>query len=237
MSSSPIVDLIENAGPEGLETAALCRHFRCTPQEIGDEIERLKDAGQILGFAGTWILPHHFPSLQDRMTQALEALHTAQPTQPLFDPVAVANKAGLRWGSKPSTRLLSRIAEAGTVRERNGRFGLSASSIEFKPATRVLLDRAKSELDRVPIGAANPAALARELRLPPQAVDEILEIGANAGEIREIAPELWITKDRLAATKAQIKAHFGEEEPTVAQVRDYLATSRRIAHAILEAAD
>jgi hypothetical protein len=234
MSSSPIVDLVAKAGPEGLETNDLCRHFRCAPQEIGDEIERLKEAGDILGFAGTWVVPDFLPILETRMTKALSDLHALNPTQPLFDPVAIANQAELRWGSKPSARLLTRLSEGGAVRGRNGRFGLTGSPIELKTATRVLLDKIKTELDRVPIGAANPEALTRELRLPPQAIDEILEIGANVGEIREIAPELWITKERLAATLAQVKAHFGGEEPTVAQVRDHLGSSRRIAHALLE---
>lgn len=234
MSRIQLVELITQAGAQGAETKALCRRLNRTPQDLGYDFEFLRENGQIIGFAGTWIAPKFLDELKERIKTALSELHASAPQEPLFSPTEISRAARMRWEEKPMARLLAKLSEDSEIRARNGRFGLADQAVEPKPATRQLLDRVRAELDRHELGAMTPVDLARALQIPPQAVDSVLESGANLGELSEPAPGFWLTREREAQIERQLQEAFKEEEPTVAQVRDLLDTSRRIAHALLE---
>jgi selenocysteine-specific elongation factor len=67
-----------------------------------------------------------------------------------------------------------------------------------------------------------------------QAVDEILRLGVEAGDVIRVAAGVYFSPRQVEALKEQIHAIFGEKPFTAAQFRDAVGTTRKYAIPLLE---
>jgi len=215
------------ADPNGITTERICRFTRKTPQELGDVFERLLAQQKLLGFAGLWMSAESFKVGADKLVLALQELHAATPTDAWISPARAVKAAELKWEGKPLERILTRLATEGTIELGPKGICLKEFILELSPRQRTLLDRVIEAIERDGVAPPSPQAIAQELGIPRQAVEEILRLGLRSGEVLQIADVVFYTPRQIEALKAQIADVAGGKPFTSTDLRDALQTTRK----------
>jgi selenocysteine-specific elongation factor len=221
------------AAPNGITTQAICDDLRQSPQQLGDCFEKLIDEEKAIGFAGVWLNPEHYEALAVRVEQELLALHQANPRESSFPVSQLERLLGLKWGPKPVARLFTRLADDQRLYEDSGR--VSHLTVQFRPSDKqaALLSRVQHLLDSYGINPPPPAFLCRELGIPQQAVEEILRVGARAGQIVQLDEAVCYTTQQFEHIEANLRAWAGTKSFAPNEVRDYLGSTRKYVHPLL----
>jgi len=99
-----------------------------------------------------------------------------------------------------------------------------------------LLARVVEVLETFPVDVPPTMELSRLVGVPPQATDEILRLGWEAGMVLRIE-DLWYTPKQLEGIKERVR-ELGAKGPfTAAEFRDAVGTSRKYAIPLLEHLD
>lgn len=218
--------------PAGLPTERLCQALGRTPQQLGDVFEKLKRQGALLGFAGWWISPDGLQASVARLHEALLALHEGAPMAPGLAKEQVAKRARLPWTGKPLDRLVSHLAEQGSLKLNGALIAHPSFKVQINPRQEELLKRVEAELDQRGYASPNAFELGNALGVPKQAVEQILEVGVHAGRLVRVPPDLFFTlhqMDRLRAEARQMPKGF-----TAAEFRDRIQASRKVVIPLLE---
>ncbi|MFW5696958.1 MAG: hypothetical protein ACOCX1_00180 [Fimbriimonadaceae bacterium] len=105
----------------------------------------------------------------------------------------------------------------------------------MNPKQRKLFERIRPEIERYPLGSPPSSVLARDLRIPPAAVEGVLQVALKEGDVLRPDPVIWITPRKADAAFQKLKEACGEEA-SIAQVRDLFDVSRKYAEAFLHLA-
>jgi selenocysteine-specific elongation factor len=87
------------------------------------------------------------------------------------------------------------------------------------------------------VNVPGSADLAKALTVPIQAVDEILKLGQQAGELVTIGDGIFYTLGQVETLKQRVREAAGGKPFQAAAVRDALGTTRKYAIPILEYLD
>lgn len=223
--------------PNGLATDHLCRLAGRTPQAMGDVFERLQREGKIRGFAGLWLSADGFQAAVGRLREALRALHAEQPSVAYQSRERAVAKAGLPWSGKPLDRIVAALAAEGQLRVQGTQIQDADFRLTLSARQRALLDRAKEELERQPVTTASAHDIARALAVPPPAIEEILRLGQEAGEVVRLADGIAYTAGQIEAIKGRLAEAYGDRPFSAAEARDLLGASRKYAIPLLEHLD
>lgn len=226
-----LIDLVGKA-PDGLATEEACRALGRTAQDLGDVFERLKVEGGLLGYAGLWFAPETFEAAVGRLHAALLALHEAAPTKSTVPRDRALERARLPWRGKPLERIVAALAAEGRLRVVGNEFGHPEHSARLNARQRELLDRVEAELEREKINVPGGREVAQALGVPVQAVEEILRVGLDCGELVRVGEGIVFTRGQIEALAAEARA-FGRPF-SAAEFRDRLGTTRKYAIPVLE---
>jgi selenocysteine-specific elongation factor len=233
---SQIVAVLE-AAPNGLMTEEICRKLGRSPQELGDAFERLSQSGRVRGLGGLWLGEDSFQDAQSRFGEALKALHEHQPTK-LWQPREPALKrAAIPWQGKPLSRFLSSLESSGLIRVEGTLVKLAEFRVQLTEKQRQFLDRVIAELDKGGINSPSPRTITAAIGAPHQAIDQILILGIEAGEIVQLPEEVFYSLGQIDKLKALTRETFGTKPFTAAEFRDRLGSSRKYAIPLLEYLD
>jgi len=234
--SDSITALLSQA-PNGLPTEEICRLTSRTAQELGMTLEQLSRDGQALGLGGLWLSLEAFEAARSRFLEALSAIHEEQPTK-LWQPrEAALRKAELKWTGKPLERFLSALAARGDLRVEGTMVKRSDFKVRLSDKQRAFLDRVVATLDSGGINSGSSRDLARALTVPPQAIEEILKLGFEAGEIVRLPDGIYYSASQIQVVKETISKLFGAAAFSAGEFRDKTGTSRKYAIPILEHLD
>lgn len=214
-----ILDVVTD-DPNGTSTAQVCKKLGVTPQELGDDFERLRARGALLGFAGVWLTPK---GLEDLTTKLTETLNKRSMTVP-----AAMNASGLTWKGKPLDRLLTLLAEKRKIVLVGEKIRPWGGASDYTPKQQKLLDRVLAILSEQEIEVPPPSYIARELVVPKEAVVEILRLAAQSGDVIQVDEAIYYTKAQMEAIRRLTRGH-----KAAAAVRDSLNTTRRYSEPIL----
>jgi hypothetical protein len=227
-----IVDVVSGE-PQGCATRKLCARLNKTPQELGDSLERLKASQGLFGFAGLWLSPPALSQLEERLLQAIRQRHADRPQERTILGEQVASDVGLKWPAKSLDRLWNHMAGEGKI----AFFPPNVRAPEFKadlpPRQAQFLDRVVAELEKRPIDTPNPHRISETLRIPIQAVEEILAIGVESGRVVQIDEQVFYTPAQLGALEERLSALARSGPLSASRVRDELKTTRKYALALL----
>lgn len=221
----------------GVATDEICRALGKTPQSLGGAFEQLSKNGSVKGFAGLWIGAEAFSNARGRFIDALDRLHQEHPAAAAIPRDRVVAEAGLRWAGKPLDRIIASLVAEGLIRAdgtavRDPRFRVSLS-----PKQAEFLSRVRFELDRHDVSTPSPQEIATSLHVPVQAVDEILRLGLEAGQIVRVGDGIFYTTGGIEGIKARIRQISGGKPFSAAQMRDALGTTRKYVIPLLEHLD
>lgn len=222
---------------DGLPTAEICRLLGRTPQALGDVFEKLRAEEKLVGFAGLWFEPTAFVEAANRFLGALKEMHEAKPMQALQPREKVVARAGLKWAGKPLDRIVAAMVGSGKLRAEGTGVRLASFKIVLTDRQRAFLDRVVEALGQ---GGVNPPGvhdLASILRVPHQAVEEIMRLGVEAGEVIRVAEGIFYAPSGIEKVKQKVR-ELGAKGPfTAAEFRDAAGTSRKYAIPVLEYLD
>jgi selenocysteine-specific elongation factor len=219
---------------DGVPTEAICQRLGRTPQALGDMFERLLQEQKVVGFAGLWFEPAAFRQAVLQLQKALGELHAANPRLASIPRDQVVAKAGLRWSGKPLERVLAALASKGIVRIEGSSLRDPAFSVQLTPRQREFLGRAIEALGRGRATPPPPHELARELGAPIQAVEEILRLGVEAGELVRVGEGIYFTPRALASMVTKLRVSFSQRMFSTSEAREALGTTRKYAIPLLE---
>ena len=220
--------------PNGRGTAAVCKALDKTPQSLGDVFEALRREGKLLGFAGQWIKPKAYDVGVDRVMIALGEMHQKAPAEPSHPAAKVVAQARLNWSGKPLDRIVARMVEKGAVSMRDEEIRLPAFRVRLVERQRAFLDRVVEILESAGINTPNAHEIGKRLPAPSQAVNEILQLGEDVGEIVTLSDGVLFTNRSLMELRERIRTGTGGRPFTLGEMRDSLGTNRRVAVAVLE---
>lgn len=221
----------------GVSTDEVCRVLGKTPQALGKAFEALASEGRVRGFAGLWMRTEIFESAVDTLLATLAQAHEKQPTQAYLPRERVSESSGLRWSGKPLDRILSTLASEGRIAVSGTGIRHPEFQLKLSERQRQLLDRVKVVLVAEPVNVPGPNELARALSVPPQAVEEILRLGVEAGELVRIDEGMFYTHEQLAGVKDKVVEVSQGKPFSAAQFRDAVGTTRKYAIPLLEYMD
>jgi selenocysteine-specific elongation factor len=228
---------ILRGSPLGVPTEEICRVLGKTPQALGDTFETVSASGAVCGFAGLWFNRESFDAAAERFLAALGELHEKSPTQATVPRDRVSVAAGLPWSGKPLDRIVAALASEGRLGVHGHGVKLATFHVRLTPRQREFLDRVKESLSGEPLNVPGIYEVASDVKAPPQAVEEILRVGVQAGEIVSIGDGIHYTREQIEELKRRIREFGGGKPFTAAMVRDGLGTSRKYAIPLLEYLD
>lgn len=220
--------------PNGLTTEEICRRLGKSPQALGDVFESLRKEQKIAGFAGLWYESSSFLKSVARFLGALKELHDEKPMQSLQPREAVMKRAGLNWSGKSLDRILAALAGSGKLRVEGTGVRLPSFKIALSDKQRAFLDRVVTSLDQAGANPPGATELASTLHAPPQAIEEILRLGVEAGEVIRVAEGIFFSPNQLDSLKKKVREMGSKGLFTAAEFRDAVGTSRKYAIPLLE---
>ncbi len=228
--------VLEAVGNEltGTPTPVICKALRCTAQDLGEIFENLESAGSLRSFAGLWYQPAVFEEAIPVFMEALMFSHLKAKGQPLVPRERVSELSGLKWAGKPLDRILAELSRRRLLFVE----GTKIRHCEFQPELptrqRQLLDRVVIEIRKEEVNVPSLREIARAITVPVQAVEEIVNIGVQAGELLDLGTGLFYTVDQIDKIKLKISEHFVERELEPSELRDFLGSSRKYVIPLLE---
>ncbi|QYK56511.1 MAG: selenocysteine-specific translation elongation factor [Fimbriimonadaceae bacterium] len=221
----------------GAPTEAVCRETGLTAQALGGTFEDLRREGEALGFAGLWFTPETFAAATGKLADALRALHESDPRRLLWPREEAVKRANLGWSGKPLDRIVASLVESARLRGGGNQIGLAGFRVELPDKQRALLDRVAQALQEggpSPLPAVEVADL---LKVPRQAVEEILRIGVASGELVRVGEGLHYPVGALEEFRRRAQESLGAGPFAASAFREALGTTRKYAIPILEAFD
>lgn len=218
-------------------TASLCKTLRTTPQDMGDAIERLRNSGKLIGYAGTWLTAEVDTRLKKRFIETLNQAHAERTDRRMLPGNLVARAAGLTLGGKPLDRFLSSLEDAGSIRIEGELIRSTKFKVEPKPKAQAFLERIKVAMEASTIEPPSVYELSATLRVPREAVIGALELGKASGDFVELEGGVWYSMRQLESIREKLKATFGARWFTANEVRDRLGTTRKYVRPLLDYLD
>jgi selenocysteine-specific elongation factor len=234
--SAAVVEAVGNE-PDGAPTEEICRRLGKTPQALGEVFEALLKQEKLRGFAGLWLTPEGFEAGAKLFMESLAEQHAKTPALAGIPRERVVQAAGLKWTGKPLDRIVSELATQGRITVS----GTAVRDVDFKPQLpprqRQFLDRAIEALERETVNVPGPHDIAKALVAPPQAIEEVLRLGVQAGELVQVAEGVFYTPRQIEQLKSRLQELVGTKSFSAAEVRDALGTTRKYIIPLLEHLD
>ncbi|MCH7904885.1 MAG: selenocysteine-specific translation elongation factor [Armatimonadetes bacterium] len=231
-----IITLVGRA-PHGLDTADVCRLVGKSQQALGGVFEKLKEEGKLVGFAGLWFVPDRFSESVSLFLNALRSIHEREPTKLNHSRELAVKSAGLPWLGKPLDRIIAHLAARGDLRVAGTNVALAAFEVKLSDRQAALLARVAQELEGAGVSVPNARAIAESLVVPVQAVEQIIGVGLEAGELVRVGDGLFYTKRQIQQVTEKVRENFADKKFTASEFRGMLGTSRKYAIPLLEFLD
>ncbi len=222
------------ANPNGTLTDEACRVLGKSQQALGNVFERLLKKEKVRGFAGLWFTDETFDAAWARFTEALRRLHEKNPSTANVARERVVSAADLPWTGKPLDRILAAMADDRRIVLSGTNLREPGFAVQLAPKQRQFLDRIVEALEKEPVNTPNPHQIGLLLQAPMPAVEEVLRLGKQAGEIVQIDETVFYTRRQLEELKKRTKALMGTKSFAAAQLRDALGASRKYVIPLLE---
>ncbi len=216
--------------PEGVMTAEI---ERAAGRDVSLDLESAKASGSLISLAGLWLTPGAWEAVAPRLVTALQDLHRREPEVSGWPIEQVCESAGLDWRGKTARRAGQRLADHGVVRMYDDWVAIVGFRPRLTDKQEALLARVVAALDTHGLDTPEMKHLADETGLPRPAVEEIVRLGVEAGDLVWVDHAVYSTR-YVADVLDSTKQRFGQDSFSLAEWRDAMGTSRRVAVAWLE---
>lgn len=215
----------------GLDTEDLCRQIGQPPQAIGDALEELQKSGQAESLKGHWVTPDQFAALSRAALTTLAHLHHDDPQSRFHHADDTLLNAGANLKTKAADRFWALLGWR--VRRMGQGVALRDFRPKLPPKPRKLLDRVLEVYEAEVLKPPTPKDIAQAIGTPIQAVDEMIKLGLETGDLVGVGNSLYSAKIFTI-----LVGHLSPSDPTsLGEFRDRLQIGRAQAAELLEWAD
>jgi selenocysteine-specific elongation factor len=218
----------------GVPTEEICRTLGKSQQALGDAFEKLLKQEKLRGFAGLWFTESGFEQGLAKFMTALQSLHEKNTGMANIPRDRVIQAAGLSWNGKPLDRILAALAQEGRLVVNGTNVRAPEFKVQFATKQRQFLDRIIQALEAQPVNTPNPHQLSEIIHAPIQAVEEVLRLGVQSGEVVSLGEGVYYTRGQLENLKKRTLELMGTKPFPAAALRDKLGTTRKFIIPMLE---
>ncbi len=219
---------------DGVPVEEVGRIIGKSTQTMSSAIARLQSEGEVLEFYGLLYRKAAFQEAADRFLAALSKLHAETPAQAAIPREKVASAAGLKWSGRPFDRIVASLVQEGKLAASGTLVRDPGFQVSLNTRQQELLNRVERALEDAEINVPAPQELADSLRVPRQAVEEILRLGIEAGRIVRVYEGIYYTSEQLRRLRERTAERFGKRPFPAAEFRDAFGTTRKYAIPVLE---
>jgi selenocysteine-specific elongation factor len=170
----------------------------------------------------------------EQVVDFLRRLHDKSPLAVAFPRASL--EAAFRWlgeGAALAT-VLDEVRRAGQIREAGAGIGLADRGPKLTRAQQTLYTELINWIRQAGIGVPSLPELKDRAGNQAAAVPQLLAVAAGAGELVQIAPELWLHTAVEADARQAVQARLGTSGFTVSELRELLGTTRKYAVPLCE---
>ena len=219
---------------EGVTTEEICRTLGKTAQDLGKAFESLGKSDGARGFAGLWFTSAQHDACIERLMASLNEFHEANPNVSNVPREKILSRAGLKWTGKPADRILAQLVADGRLIVNGTSIRHPKFTVRLSEKQRILLNRILDELAKFGINTPSPLELSKAIYVPKQAVEEMLRLGIEVGEIVRVGDDLYYSWAELDRIKTEVRNRSKTAPFGAGDFRDWFGTSRRFAIPLLE---
>jgi len=254
-----VLSVLARHGAHGADRETLARESGCPLKEVEAAVGELLQAGTARAVSRKAIVSRI--ALQEAGARMRETLAAYQAKTPLSWGLAKSElKKRVEASIDPDVveAWVQEEAEAGRLFARNDRLRAGTDRLDLKPAHEALHRAILAEIQAAGFagrrqvevtaevgkrmaggaaGAGSPAG-GRGGALDPRAVEALLLLLVDSGEIVRIPPDFYFTRERMEELAAKVRAFFAAHaEMNVGDLKDMINVSRKQAVPLLEYLD
>jgi selenocysteine-specific elongation factor len=230
--------LLRRHGPEPVAVDALAKEALLPLAATFDHVAALKSRGIAVELPESKRLMHHdgLAEAVDRIAAALDAFHRENP-------VAVGTQ---KLALRTTSRLNSEVFEAalrsavntGRAAEDRGLWRRATHAVTLKPGEEKLVEAARALVLADRFNTPRVDEMAPRLGKTPQAVEKLLQMMIQTGELVKLKDDILLHRDAIAEAAAAVRTlGAAKGEITPGDVRDALKTTRKYIIPLLEHLD
>lgn len=218
----------------GISTEDICRQLGRTKQALGPVFEQMLRSDRIMGFAGIWFNHENLSAATDEILNHVAKLHERNPTKASISRDEALPPSMRTLAGKPFDRFLQHLASTGRVAIMGHGIRHPDYKVKLSEKQAALLERVVSHLESTGISAPSVLEVAGALGVPSQAIEEILRLGVEVGQIAKVSADLHYSERYLRALAEDMGKRFGVRGFSAAEFRDAYQTSRKYVIPLLE---
>jgi selenocysteine-specific elongation factor len=231
-----LLEMLSGArGWADLTRFALARNLTA---ETAAELWRLPEIVRLEAGAGRYGFGHEFwRALVREVRTAIADHHQRAPDSPGIEAHRLRVALGLALPLEVFSAALAAMASQGEISRDGAWFKLAGHAVQLTPADQRLWQCVGAAIDRVAFAPPRVRDLARKLRVPEDAVRQVLRRLSRTGELIEIACDRFYRRaavTELATIAARLASDSGVGRISAAVFRDHIGTGRKLAIEILE---
>lgn len=202
---------------------------------VNQAVDKLTTAKQLYYWDKTYIAATMFDRLTKMATNIISNFHKAQPDRSGLSQEVVRQKLGLN--EKSFEIILARWLEQETFFSSGGELALPSHAALHGDWRQQLVDKASAILDHRGIISVDSALLVQKMELTPEKAKAAQDLLVRAGTLIKVG-DFFVYSKTMQYIVQVIHRHFQEKQTlTVAELRDILNTSRKLAVPLLEYMD
>ncbi len=199
---------------------------------IDAALVRLADTGTCVRLGEYYLDATVLAALGERLATVLAAYHREQPDRPGLAREILRRKLGLK--ERPFDALLAHWRASGAIHVSGADVALKEFASRHSDWRQDVVAKAEAALEDSGLTGIDWQALAGKMSLPADKIKAAQEILLRQGTLVRIG-EILVYRKTIQNIAGLIQKHFAANPTlTVAQLRDLLATSRKIALPLLE---
>jgi selenocysteine-specific elongation factor len=200
-------------------------------KQVLGELVRSK---QLIGFGDLWFTGETLKTSIKQFVSTLQEMHTARPDQLWISRADVMKNAGLGWKDRSYDKLLELMVKKEWVVVKGTSVRLATHQLQLNTKQQDLLNRLMEIMNTSGLTSLSKTDLAHELKVPPQAIDEVLRLGLESGLILHIGSGIYYPVQVVEQAKEKLLEKFSYDPFTTAQAKEVLGTSRKHLIPLLE---
>jgi len=237
--SDGLRERIRRAGFSGVDGTSLGRETGRAEEEVVGVLEALAGDGEVLrAGARTWIDASVVARMRERLLQALEAFHAAEPLRPGMPRGALRGRLPENVPTEVGDLVLERLERAGDV-DAGGDLVCRAG---WKPAldagSQAAVARILAEAKSAGLDPPSPRDWAERLGVSAEHFRDLVALLERDGEMVRAPGDLWFARAAVDDLRERVVAHLkahGEIDP--AAYKSLTGTTRRTTVPLMELLD
>ncbi len=234
-SDEEVIMHLLKQSPKGILKTEVLRALGKDSASCCQLVTELIEKKQLFDFSGLWFDVDSFKLSVQKLMEALTKLHHQNPKLTYLSREKALEVAGLNWSGKPLEKILQTLVILQKIKLKGTFVSLYDFQIKLTDRQEKFIFKIASELERSGANVPSPREISFSLKVPIQAVEEILELGLDTKKWIKIAEDIYYSLAQLEEFQQIMKQLALEKKGfSAADVRNILETSRKYAIPLLE---